>query len=84
MIPTVGIGAGIDADGQVLVFHDLLLYGKHHIPKFVQSFAQVGEEVANGITSYTHAVKAGTFPNLQMSFTMKEEELDALYGGATK
>lgn len=83
-IPTIGIGAGADADGQVLVFHDLLLYGKHHIPKFVQGFAHVGDEVSHGIEGYTRAVKNGTFPNLQQSFTMKDEELDALYGGVTK
>lgn len=84
IIPTIGIGAGAEADGQVLVFHDLLLYGKHRIPKFVQSFAHVGDEVAHGIKGYTRAVKAGTFPNLEQSFTMKEEELDALYGGAVR
>ena len=83
-VPTIGIGAGPEADGQVLVFHDLLLYGKHHIPKFVHGFAHVGDEVAHGIEGYTKAVKAGTFPTLQQSFTMKEEELDALYGGVTK
>ncbi len=83
-IPTIGIGAGADADGQVLVFHDLLLYGKHHIPKFVQGFAFVGDEVARGIEGYTKAVKSGTFPTLAQSFTMKEEELNGLYGGAVK
>ena len=63
-VPTIGIGAGAEADGQVLVFHDLLQYGKHHIPKFVQGFAHVGDEVAHGIEGYTKAVKAGTFPTL--------------------
>ncbi|MBM7666558.1 3-methyl-2-oxobutanoate hydroxymethyltransferase [Solibacillus kalamii] len=80
-IPTIGIGAGVKADGQVLVFHDLLQYGKHHIPKFVEAFARVGDEVEKGITSYTNAVKSGTFPTLQQSFTMKETELIELYGG---
>lgn len=80
-IPTIGIGAGAKADGQVLVFHDLLQYGKHHIPKFVEGFAQVGDEIERGITGYTKAVKAGTFPTLQQSFTMKEDELIELYGG---
>ena len=80
-IPTIGIGAGPKADGQVLVFHDLLQYGKHHIPKFVEGFAQVGDEIERGITGYTKAVKAGTFPTLQQSFTMNEDELIELYGG---
>ena len=83
-IPTIGIGAGPEADGQVLVFHDLLMYGKHHIPKFVQGFAFVGDEVARGIEGYTKAVKEGAFPTLAQSFTMKEEELNGLYGGVTK
>ncbi|MER2105836.1 MAG: 3-methyl-2-oxobutanoate hydroxymethyltransferase [Solibacillus sp.] len=84
IIPTIGIGAGVAADGQVLVFHDLLLYGKHHIPKFVQNFAHVGDEVDHGIRGYARAVKEGTFPTVQQSFTMKEEELDAVYGGVLK
>ena len=80
-IPTIGIGAGPQADGQVLVFHDLLQYGKHHIPKFVEGFAQVGVEIERGIQEYTNAVKANTFPTVAHSFTMKEDELTQLYGG---
>lgn len=80
-IPTIGIGAGPYVDGQVLVHHDLLRYGKHHIPKFVESFAFVGDEVEKGITGYTKAVKNGTFPTLAHSFTMKDEELSQIYGG---
>lgn len=80
-IPTIGIGAGVKADGQVLVFHDLLQYGKHHIPKFVEGFARVGDEVEKGITNYTNAVKLGAFPTLQQSFSMNEDELIELYGG---
>ncbi|HEY4624185.1 MAG TPA: 3-methyl-2-oxobutanoate hydroxymethyltransferase [Solibacillus sp.] len=80
-VPTIGIGAGVEADGQVLVFHDLLRFGKHHMPKFVHGFAQVGDEIERGIKGYTDAVKAGTFPTLAHSFTMKEEELNELYGG---
>lgn len=80
-IPTIGIGAGRKADGQVLVFHDLLQYGKHHIPKFVKAFAHVGDEVEHGVTSYVREVKAGTFPTEMHQFTMKDEELNELYGG---
>lgn len=81
IIPTIGIGAGPESDGQVLVYHDLLQYGSHHIPKFVEGFAHVGEEISRGIVGYTKAVKAGTFPTLAHSFTMKEEELSQIYGG---
>jgi 3-methyl-2-oxobutanoate hydroxymethyltransferase len=80
-IPTIGIGAGVEADGQVLVFHDLLQYGKHHVPKFVEAFAEVGTEIERGIKDYTHAVKAQVFPGEAHRFTMKDEELTQLYGG---
>lgn len=81
LIPTIGIGAGVEADGQVLVFHDLLQYGKHHIPKFVKGFAHVGKEIEHGMKGYKNAVKAGTFPTQAHSFTMKEEQINELYGG---
>ena len=82
-VPTIGIGAGA-ADGQVLVYHDLLRYGNHHIPKFVESFSFVGEEVERGIKNYAKAVKTGAFPTLKHSFTMKDEELTQIYGGVEK
>lgn len=81
MIPTIGIGAGLEADGQVLVFHDMLSYGSHHVPKFVERFADMGSEASSGIESFVNAVKAGTFPTIKHSFTMKDEALDQLYGG---
>ncbi|MGE7915946.1 3-methyl-2-oxobutanoate hydroxymethyltransferase [Lysinibacillus xylanilyticus] len=81
IIPTIGIGAGVEADGQVLVYHDMLSYGSHHVPKFVEQFANMGREASSGITSYVEAVKAGNFPAPKHSFTMKEEALDQLYGG---
>ncbi|TQR15363.1 3-methyl-2-oxobutanoate hydroxymethyltransferase [Psychrobacillus soli] len=83
IIPTIGIGAGVTADGQVLVFHDLVKYGKHHIPKFVKEFANVGEPITAGIQQYVEEVKSGVFPALEHSFTMKEEQLNQLYGGTT-
>ena len=81
VIPTIGIGAGMDADGQVLVYHDLLQFGDHHLPKFVQTFAHVGPEIKQGVEAYVQAVKTKTFPTLEHSFTMKEEHLASLYGG---
>ncbi|EON72919.1 3-methyl-2-oxobutanoate hydroxymethyltransferase [Lysinibacillus sphaericus] len=81
IIPTIGIGAGVEADGQVLVFHDMLSYGSHHVPKFVERFADMGSEASRGIAGYVDAVKAGTFPAPKHFFTMKEDALDQLYGG---
>lgn len=80
-IPTIGIGAGPEADGQVLVFHDLLKYGSHRLPKFVQTFADAGDQIYSGIRGYRDAVKLGTFPTLAHSFTMDEEQLPVVYGG---
>lgn len=80
-IPTIGIGAGSAADGQVLVFHDLVKYGSHHIPKFVKEYANVGEPILQGIRQYVEEVKSGIFPSLEHSFTMKDEQLNQLYGG---
>ncbi len=81
IIPTIGIGAGLEADGQVLVFHDMLSYGSHHVPKFVERYADMGNEASSGIANFVNAVKTGTFPTLNHSFTMKDEALDQLYGG---
>lgn len=81
MIPTIGIGAGSTADGQVLVFHDLVKYGSHHIPKFVKEYANVGKPILSGIKQYVEEVKSGAFPATEHSFTMKDDQLNQLYGG---
>lgn len=81
-IPTIGIGAGNDTDGQVLVYHDVITYGVGRVPKFVKQFASVQDEIVRGIAQYTKEVKARQFPSEEQSFTMKEEELLALYGGS--
>ena len=80
-IPVIGIGAGAGTDGQVLVFHDTVKYGSHHIPKFVESYADAGTLIKDGLSNYVEAVKDGSFPEDRHRFTMKEEELSALYGG---
>lgn len=80
-IPVIGIGAGAGTDGQVLVFHDTVTYGNHRVPKFVKAFADVGTVIEEGIIKYVKAVKEQSFPAEQHRFTMKEEELVALYGG---
>ena len=83
-IPTIGIGAGAGTDGQVLVFHDTVQYGNHHIPKFVEKYADSGTVIRQGLTTYVESVKNGSFPAERHRFTMKEEELTALYGGSSK
>jgi len=80
-IPVIGIGAGAETDGQVLVFHDTVTYGSHHMPKFVKAFAQAGNEISTGIQQYVDEVKSGQFPAPEHRFTMKDNELQQLYGG---
>jgi 3-methyl-2-oxobutanoate hydroxymethyltransferase len=67
-IPTIGIGAGIHCDGQVLVFHDLLGLATDFKPRFVKRFADLGERAAAGVRDYVAEVKAGTFPSEEHSF----------------
>lgn len=80
-IPTIGIGAGPDCDGQVLVYHDVLTYGVEKVPKFVKQYVNVNELVQSGLSAYVAEVKLGAFPEDKHSFSMKDEELAALYGG---
>ncbi len=62
-IPTIGIGAGADCDGQVLVLHDMLgLDSGHRRPRFVKDFLADGGSVAGAIAAYCAAVREGRFP----------------------
>jgi 3-methyl-2-oxobutanoate hydroxymethyltransferase len=83
-IPTIGIGAGSDTDGQVLVYHDLISYGVERVPKFVKKYSDVNEITLNSIEAYIQEVKDGQFPQQEHTFTMKEDELSSLYGGKVK
>lgn len=81
-IPTIGIGAGKDCDGQVLVFHDALGYGSDIHPKrFVKSYGNVGEMIRSGLRQYVDDVKQRSFPGPEQSFRMDEEVAESLYGG---
>ncbi|TAA20401.1 3-methyl-2-oxobutanoate hydroxymethyltransferase [Pseudoxanthomonas winnipegensis] len=63
-IPTIGIGAGAQCDGQVLVLHDLLgLEMGHRRPKFVKDFLEQGGSIAGAVRAYADAVRAGQFPD---------------------
>ncbi len=69
-IPTIGIGAGADCDGQVLVLHDLLgLDTGHRRPKFVKYFLAEGGSVAGAIRAYADAVRNGEFPGDEHAYT---------------
>lgn len=68
-IPTIGIGAGAGCDGQVLVLHDLLGFNPEFAPRFVRRFADGADLVKEGVTRYADAVRAGTFPTAEESFS---------------
>ena len=67
-IPTIGIGAGADCDGQVLVIHDILGLCDKYSPKFVKRFADISTTISEGIESYIREVKSGEFPTIDHSF----------------
>ena len=67
-IPTIGIGAGVDCDGQVLVIDDMLgLFTDFH-PKFVKRFAQLGDLAHDAVAAYAAEVRARSFPGPEHSF----------------
>lgn len=79
-VPTIGIGAGVDCDGQVLVYQDMLgLYGEM-APRFVKRFADVGAVMREGVRAYIEAVQARRFPEAAHGFAMEESVLAALKG----
>jgi 3-methyl-2-oxobutanoate hydroxymethyltransferase len=72
-IPTIGIGAGPDCDGQVLVIHDLLGLSFGHTPKFVRRYADVGEMISRAAAEYCRDVQQGRFPSDAESYHMPAE-----------
>ena len=77
-IPTIGIGAGVDCDGQVLVLHDVLgLFGEFK-PKFAKRYADLGPVVVDALKRFDADVREGRFPDAEHSFPMKETERHAL------
>lgn len=62
-IPTIGIGAGIDCDGQVLVWSDMLSFFDAFMPKFVKQYGDGGTLVRDAVKSYATEVKSGAFPD---------------------
>jgi 3-methyl-2-oxobutanoate hydroxymethyltransferase len=76
-IPVIGIGAGAAADGQVLVYHDLLgIYGGR-APKFVKRYADVRERMVAGVRAYAEDVRDRRFPAEEHTYGVDPEELEA-------
>jgi 3-methyl-2-oxobutanoate hydroxymethyltransferase len=77
-IPTIGIGAGPQCDGQVLVFHDVLGFNTQHLPKFVRQYAQLTTQATEALRQYCTDVQAGTFPSHGETYHTSEEVSQAL------
>ncbi|ASK63357.1 3-methyl-2-oxobutanoate hydroxymethyltransferase [Virgibacillus phasianinus] len=67
-IPTIGIGAGVHCDGQVLVYHDILKYGVDRLPKFVKPYTDLNDTIKGAIESYCSDVVDQLFPTEKQSF----------------
>jgi 3-methyl-2-oxobutanoate hydroxymethyltransferase len=74
-VPTIGIGAGVHCDGQVLVVHDMLGLFDRFTPKFAKRYVNLSELMLKAFDSYREEVGKGTFPTDQHSFHMDEKEL---------
>jgi 3-methyl-2-oxobutanoate hydroxymethyltransferase len=77
-IPTIGIGAGPDCDGQVLVFHDLVGLTIGHTPKFARQYANLSGEISRAVEAYCSDVRSGGFPSDAESFHSSAELRDQL------
>jgi len=78
-IPTIGIGAGSQCDGQILVIHDLLGINIGHIPKFVKKYFEGYKLMLEAIKEYKKEVQEGLFPLQSHSFSIEEENLPKIY-----
>lgn len=80
-IPTIGIGAGPDCDGQVQVIHDFLGLYPDFVPKHCRQYAHLAEEISRAVREYLEDVRGGTFPTAKESICMDESVLAELEQG---
>src|ERR671915_645322 len=80
-VPTIGIGAGPDCDGQVLVWHDLLGITTGPMPRFVKRYADVAGEIRRGLADFAAEVRNGTFPSAEHTYKISDEELRLFEAG---
>ena len=78
-VPTIGIGAGPDCDGQVLVYQDMLAMFADFRPKFVKRFGEAGTLMKESFRKYSEEVKAGTFPAPEHTFKIDDDVIEKLY-----
>ena len=77
-IPTIGIGAGADCSGQIVVIDDILGKFTDFTPKFIKKYANLHNEILNGVQKYKQEVKEGIFPSDKESFKLDNEEKSKL------
>jgi 3-methyl-2-oxobutanoate hydroxymethyltransferase len=75
-IPTIGIGAGLQCDGQVLVLHDLLGLYEGTAPRFVKRYAELAAEIRGALETYAAEVRSGAFPEERHTYSMPDDELE--------
>ena len=75
-VPTIGIGAGTECDGQVLVYHDLLGLTEGRAPRFVKRYANLAEEIRGAFTAYAADVRSGAYPAEEHTYAMPPDELE--------
>ena len=83
-IPTIGIGAGVGCDGQILLCYDLLGVFIDFKPKFTKRYARLTEVAVAGTAQYVKEVKDGTFPDAEHSYSVNEAEYDQFADMVTK
>lgn len=74
-VPTIGIGAGKDCDGQVLVINDMLGLFERFLPKFVKQYVKLAPQILNAVKQYKEEVESGRFPGPEHTFGITQEEL---------
>jgi 3-methyl-2-oxobutanoate hydroxymethyltransferase len=74
-VPTIGIGSGVDCDGQVLVTHDMVGLFDRFTPKFVKQYAKISDVISSSISEFKEDVEHRKFPEDKHSFTITTEEL---------
>jgi 3-methyl-2-oxobutanoate hydroxymethyltransferase len=75
-IPTIGIGAGPDCDGQVLVWHDILGLYEGRAARFVKRYAEIGDAIRSALAEFAADVREHRFPEEQNTYAMPDDELE--------
>ena len=76
-VPVIGIGAGPAADGQVLVFHDLLGIYDGRVPRFVERYAEIRADMVAGVSRYADDVRSKRFPRDEHTYSIEPKELES-------